>query len=115
MPIFCALYLGKHMRHAIYFALVVAASNVFAQTTYYTDRYGQPAGTTTTMGNVTFYTNQYGQPMGTASTYGNTTTYANPNGQVIGGVPQPPPPSYPTSNAIGGANNLPYPQQYRGQ
>lgn len=85
-----------------------------AQTTYYTNQYGQPAGTATTMGNVTFYTNQYGQPMGSASTYGNTTTYANPNGQVIGGVPQPPPPSYPTSNAIGGANNLPSPpQSYR--
>lgn len=68
-------------------------------------------GTATTMGNVTFYANQYGQPMGTASTYGNTTTYANPNGQVIGGIPQPPPPSYPTSNAIGGANNMPYQQQ----
>lgn len=95
----------------IIFALIALPIGVFAQTTYYTDRNGQPMGTATTMGNVTFYTNQYGQPMGTASTYGNTTTYANQNGQVIGGVPQPPPPSYPTSNAVGGTSNLPYQAQ----
>lgn len=83
----------------------------YAQTTYYSDRNGQPKGTATTIGNTTYYTNQFGQPMGTASTYGNTTTYANPNGQVIGGVPQPPPPSYPTSNAVGGTSNLPYQAQ----
>lgn len=87
----------------------------YAQTTYYSNQYGQPMGTATTIGNTTYYSNQYGQPMGSASTYGNTTTYANPNGQMIGGVPQPPPPSYPTSNAIGGANNLPYSPQYRGR
>lgn len=85
-----------------------------AQTTYYSNQYGQPMGSATTIGNTTYYSNQYGQPMGTASTYGNTTTYANPNGQVIGGVPQPPPPSYPTSSAVGGSNNLPsMPQLYR--
>lgn len=98
----------------IIFATLSLNTLANAQTTYYNNQYGQPMGTATTMGNVTFYTDQYGQPMGTASTYGNTTTYANPNGQVIGGVPQPPPPSYPTSNAIGGANNLPsMPQPYR--
>lgn len=91
---------------SIFVALLVN-SHAYSQTTYYNNQYGQAIGTATTMGNVTFYTNQYGQPMGTASTYGNTTTYTNPNGQVIGGVPQPPPPSYPTSNAIGGSNNLP--------
>lgn len=96
------------MKKGIITVIAISLTSIsYAQTTYYTDRNGQPMGTATTMGNITFYTNQYGQPMGTASTYGNTTTYANPNGQVIGGVPQPPPPSYPTSNAVGGASNLP--------
>lgn len=102
------------MKNYIIATIWLISYSALSQTTYYSNQYGQPTGTATTMGNVTFYTNQYGQPMGTASTYGNTTTYANPNGQVIGGVPQPPPPSYPTSNAIGGANNLPSPpQSYR--
>lgn len=102
------------MRRTLLTTLLAASwSLATAQTTYYSNQYGQPIGIATTMGNVTFYTNQYGQPMGSASTYGNTTTYANPNGQVIGGVPQPPPPSYPTSNVIGGANNLPFTQSNR--
>ena len=40
------------------------------QSTYYTDRWGQPAGQAWTYGNQTFYTDQYGRPMGSAATTG---------------------------------------------
>jgi len=99
------------MRTLTILVCFLASSLCEAQTTYYSNQYGQPIGSTTTIGNTTYYNGRYGQPLGSATTYGNTTTYANPNGQVIGGVPQPPPPSYPTSNAFGGTSNLPYQAQ----
>lgn len=40
------------------------------QSTYYTDKWGQPAGSAWTYGNQTFYTNEYGRPMGSAATTG---------------------------------------------
>ena len=40
------------------------------QSTYYTDKWGQPAGQAWTYGNQTFYTEQYGRPMGSAATTG---------------------------------------------
>jgi hypothetical protein len=39
---------------------------VFAQTTTYTNQYGQTVGTSTTVNNTTYYSNQHGQPVGTA-------------------------------------------------
>jgi len=89
------------------FMALLLIGECMGQTTYYSNQYGQAMGSATTIGNTTYYNGRYGQPLGTATTYGNRTTYANPNGQVIGGIPQPPPPSHPSSNAIGGVNNLP--------
>lgn len=40
------------------------------QSTYYTDRLGQPAGQAWTYGNQTFYTDAIGRPMGSAATNG---------------------------------------------
>ena len=41
------------------------------QSTYYTDRWGSPAGQAWTLGNQTFYTNAIGAPLGSAMTTGN--------------------------------------------
>jgi hypothetical protein len=38
------------------------------QSTYYTDKWGQPAGQAWTYGNQTFYTDSYGRPAGSAAT-----------------------------------------------
>lgn len=38
------------------------------QSTYYTDRFGQPAGQAWTYGNQTFYSDAIGRPMGSAAT-----------------------------------------------
>lgn len=38
------------------------------QSTYYTDRWGQPAGQAWTYGNQTFYSDAVGRPMGSAAT-----------------------------------------------
>lgn len=68
--------------------------NAYADTTYYSNQYGQPQGSASTYGNTTYYANQYGQPQGSASTYGGTTYYSNQYGQPqgsasnSGGVPQ---------------------------
>ena len=35
--------------------------------TIYSNQYGQPIGSSTTVGNTTYYSNQYGQPVGTAT------------------------------------------------
>lgn len=42
------------------------------QSTYYTDKLGQPAGQAWTYGNQTFYSDAIGRPMGSAATNGPT-------------------------------------------
>lgn len=54
------------------------------QSTYYTDRYGQPAGQAWTYGNQTFYSDAVGRPMGSAATNG-------PNPPQPMGLPYPAP------------------------
>jgi hypothetical protein len=45
---------------------LLLASNADSQTIY-SNQYGQPIGSSTTIGNTTYYSNQYGQPVGTAT------------------------------------------------
>lgn len=54
------------------------------QSTYYTDRLGQPAGQAWTTGNQTFYSDAVGRPMGSAATNG-------PNPPQPMGLPYPAP------------------------
>jgi hypothetical protein len=52
------------------FIIIVLFFIVIAQATsqtIYSNQYGQPIGSTTTVGNTTYYSNQYGQPVGTAT------------------------------------------------
>jgi len=56
------------------FIIIVLFFIVIAQATsqtIYSNQYGQPIGSSTTIGNTTYYSNQYGQPVGraTAPTY----------------------------------------------
>jgi hypothetical protein len=56
---------------AFCFATLAGTKACYAQqSTYYTDKWGQPAGSAWTYGNQTFYTNEYGRPMGSAATTG---------------------------------------------
>lgn len=52
-------------------AMALPASAFCQQSTYYTDRLGQPAGQAWTYGNQTFYSDAVGRPMGSAATNGN--------------------------------------------
>lgn len=54
------------------------------QSTYYTDRWGQPAGQAWTYGNQTFYSDAVGRPTGSAATNG-------PNPPQPMGLPYPVP------------------------
>jgi hypothetical protein len=52
------------------FIIIVLFFIVIAQATsqtIYSNQYGQPIGSSTTVGNTTYYSNQYGQPVGTAT------------------------------------------------
>jgi hypothetical protein len=69
-----------------------------AQTTYYSNQYGQPLGSATQSGNTTYYSNQYGQPLGSATQSGNTTYYSNQYGQPQG-----------SANTYGSPSNQPQP------
>lgn len=55
------------MKKLLILTLFVGTVNA-QQSTYYTDRYGQPAGQAWTYGNQTFYSDSVGRPMGSAST-----------------------------------------------
>ena len=48
------------------YLIILLAFNASAQTIY-SNQYGQPIGSSTTVGNTTYYSNQYGQPVGTAT------------------------------------------------
>jgi len=85
-------------KNLLFLSLFVSCS--YAQTTYYNGPNGQPLGSATTIGNTTYYNGPYGTPMGSSTTYGNTATYSKYHGETVGGVVQPPPPSYPTSEHI---------------
>lgn len=52
-------------------AMALPASAFCQQSTYYTDRWGQPAGQAWSYGNQTFYSDSIGRPMGSAATNGN--------------------------------------------
>lgn len=65
--------------------------SVAQNTTRYSDQYGQPIGSATTMGTTTYYSNQYGQPVGTANSTGGTTYYSNEFGQPLGSATSPTP------------------------
>ena len=69
--------------------LMFISTNVFAQTTYYSDANGMPIGTAQKSGNTTYYSNANGMPTGTAQNVGNTTYYSNANGMPIGTAQQP--------------------------
>jgi len=52
------------------FIIIVLFFIVIAQATsqtIYSNQYGQPIGSSTTIGNTTYYSNQYGQPVGTST------------------------------------------------
>jgi len=53
-------------------AILLSSECKAQQSTYYTDRYGQPAGAAWTYGNQTFYSDAVGRPMGSAATNGPT-------------------------------------------
>lgn len=88
------------MKKVLTLALVALSCSTYAQTTYLTGPSGNVAVTATTMGPVTIYSGPQGQPLGSSSTYGNTATYSRYHGETVGGVKQPPEPSYPTSEPI---------------
>ena len=71
--------------------LIFLSTNVFAQTTYYSDANGMPIGTAQRMGNTTYYNNANGAPVGTAQQMGNTTYYNNANGTPMGTAQSPMP------------------------
>lgn len=50
------------------YMLLLISSVATAQSTYYTDKWGQPAGQAWSYGNQTFYTDSIGRPMGSAAT-----------------------------------------------
>lgn len=54
----------------IWLVMLLSGITHAQQSTYYTDKWGQPAGQAWTYGNQTFYTDQYGRPMGSAATTG---------------------------------------------
>lgn len=59
------------MKFSIFFFTAVLTTFTYAQqSTYYTDRLGQPAGQAWTYGNQTFYSDAVGRPMGSAATNG---------------------------------------------
>jgi hypothetical protein len=61
------------------FIIIVLFFIVIAQATsqtIYSNQYGQPIGSSTTIGNTTYFSNQYGQPVGTATAP--TPTYTPP-------------------------------------
>lgn len=73
------------MRAVILFLGTIFCSILSAQqSTYYTDRLGQPAGQAWTTGNQTFYSDAIGRPMGSAATNG-------PNPPQPMGLPYPAP------------------------
>ena len=64
---------------------------VHAQTTFFSDQYGMPAGSATRSGNTTFFNDSYGMPQGSATQSGNTTffndQYGMPKGSAIAPIP----------------------------
>lgn len=64
--------------------LIVLASPVKAQITFFNDATGQPLGTANQVGNVTYYNDATGQPLGTANQIGRITYYNNSTGQQLG-------------------------------
>lgn len=88
------------MKKYLLFGVVAISCTTYAQSTYLTGPGGNVVVTATTMGPVTIYSGPQGQPLGSSSTYGNTATYSKYHGDTVGGVRQPPEPSYPTSEPI---------------
>ena len=70
---------------------ILCTTNVFAQTTFYSDAMGLPLGTANTIGNTTFYSDAMGLPLGTANRIGNTTFYNNALGLPLGTAQTPQP------------------------
>jgi hypothetical protein len=64
--------------------LLLIATPVLSQTTYYSDSNGMPLGTAQRSGNTTYYSNANGMPIGTAQQSGSTTYYSNANGMPVG-------------------------------
>lgn len=54
----------------IFFTTALTTFTYAQQSTYYTDRWGQPAGQAWTYGNQTFYSDAIGRPTGSAATNG---------------------------------------------
>ena len=70
------------------FATLMGTKACYAQySTYYTDKYGQPAGQAWTYGNQTFYSDSIGRPMGSAAT--NTNQAPQPMGMPYPRVAEP--------------------------
>lgn len=88
------------MKKYLLFGAIALSCNTYAQTTYINGPYGNNVVTATTMGPVTIYSGPQGQPLGSSSTYGNTATYSKYHGDTVGGVKQPPEPSFPTSEPV---------------
>lgn len=68
----------------IWLMMLLSSAAHAQQSTYYTDRWGQPAGQAWTYGNQTFYSDSIGRPMGSAATNG-------PNPPQPMGLPYPAP------------------------
>ena len=54
------------MKNNLAYLLLLIATPVFSQTTYYSDSNGMPLGTAQRSGNTTYYSNANGMPVGTA-------------------------------------------------
>ena len=57
---------------------------VRADTYYYTNSNGMPAGSSQRMGNTTYYTNSNGMPAGSSQRMGNTVYHYDSNGMPAG-------------------------------
>lgn len=78
--LFYAMLVGSAFAAIIHFTPSARAQ----QSTYYTDRWGQPVGQAWTYGNQTFYSDAIGRPTGSAATNG-------PNAPQPMGLPYPAP------------------------
>ncbi|QWD08412.1 hypothetical protein G6661_05340 [Polynucleobacter paneuropaeus] len=72
------------MKKNLAYLLLLIATPVLSQTTYYSDSNGMPMGTAQRSGNTTYYSNANGMPVGTAQQSGSTTYYSNANGMPVG-------------------------------
>lgn len=72
------------MRSIIVSLCLLLTPSAYAQTTYYYDGQGRPAGNSNQMGTTTYYYDGQGRPAGNSSQMGNTRYYYDAQGRPAG-------------------------------